>query len=209
MDLLSAAEVLGSDDARGRVLVWSAQREEQSTLSGLGVSGSLTGERAGVPVVGVYLHDRSTSKIGYYQDLDVDVRLQKCDEEGLSRRLRVEVDLHAQTPENVAELPAYVSGAGGDVPAGVSRPTLLVYAPEGGVIADVSRPNGRPFPVASQFHERLHVASRTILLEPRQRARAVYTIRLKKPVSTTDTRVTPGPERDRFTARVSPCTETP
>lgn len=209
VDLLAAADVLGSPEARGRVLVWSSQRREQATLSGLGVSGRLAGERDGTPVVGVYLHDRSTSKIGYYQDLDVAVRLQRCDAEGRSRQLRVEVDLQAQTPDNITDLPPYVSGAGGDIPAGVSRPALLVYAPNGGVIADVKHRDGRSFPVASQFHEGLHVASRTILLDPRERTRTVYTVRLKWPVSTADTRVTPGPDRDRFTARVFSCGKTP
>lgn len=209
VDLLSAAQVLGAPEARGRVLVWSAQRSEQAVLSGLGVSGRLLGERGGVPEVGVYLHDRSASKIGYYQDLDVAVRLQDCDVEGRGRRLRVVVDLQAQTPENITDLPAYVSGAGGDIPAGISRPALLLYAPKGGVISEVRRANGRPFPVASQFHEGLHVASRTVLLQPRQRLRTVFVIRLKRPASTVDTRVTPGPERARFSSRVSTCGKTP
>ena len=208
VDLLAAAEVFGSEEARGRVLVWSAHQPEQATLSGLGVSGRLVGDRAGVPVVGVYLHDRSTSKIGYYQDLDVAVRMQRCDLEGRSQQLRVVVRLHAQTPENIADLPAYVSGAGGDVPAGVSRPALLLYAPTGAVIADVSRPDGRPFPVATQFHRGLHVAERTILLKPRERIRVAYTLRLKWPVTAAEARVTPAPERERFGIRVSGCAET-
>ncbi len=209
VDLLAAADVFGAPEARGRALIWSAQRREQATLSSLGVSGRLSGERDGVPVVGVYLHDRSTSKIGYYQDLDVDLRMQRCDVNGVTRHLRAVVTMDAQTPDGVEDLPAYVSGAGGNVPAGVSRPTLLLYAPEGAVIADVHRPGGRSFPVASLYHEGLHVASRTILLQPRQRVRVVYTLRLKRPVGTVDTRVTPGPDRDRFAVRVTGCGETP
>lgn len=208
VDLLAAARVLGSDEARGRALVWSGQRREQAALGDLGVSGRLVGARDGVPVVGVYLHDRSASKIGYYQDLDVRVRLRRCDLDGQTRSLRVTVDLEAQTPEDITELPAYVSGSGVDVPAGVSRPALLLYAPEGAVVSEVTHRGGRRLAVASNFHQGLHVVSRTVVLQPRQRLRVVYELRLKWPVNSADTRVTPGPQRGRFTSRLSPCTKT-
>ncbi len=208
LDLLAAADVLGGPDARGRVLVWTAEKEEQSAIADLGISGRLAGERDGVPVVGVYLHDRSASKIGYYQDLDVDVGLERCDEEGRSRRLRVVVTAAADTPEDVARMPGYISGAGGDVPAGVSRPTVLLYAPEGGIVAGVRGARGKAFPVAAQFHEGLHVVSRTITLRPEKRVRFIATIRLERPTAAASVRVTPGPERGRFATRVSNCKET-
>lgn len=204
LDLLSAVRVLGDEDAQGRAYLWSARKAEQRELSDLELGGALEGERDGQPVVGVYLHDRSQAKIAYYQRMTVDARLLRCTPSG-SRLVEVNVELRADTPPGVRALPAYVSGAGDDIPAGFTRSDLLVYAPEGGLITQTQRGDGGPLPVTAYFHRGLHVAARTFVMKPNGKINARYRIELDRRVDTLEVRSTPGPERGRFAVRLSPC----
>lgn len=209
LDLMATSRVLMHDDAAGRALVWSSRPREQRLLAGLGVSGRLDGVQGGEPVVGVYLHDRSSTKLGYYQDLDVRVRRPGCADGVPGRRAFVDVTLTADTPPGVAELPQYISGAGGDIPAGVTSTAVLLYAPEGAVIEDVRRgtADGERLPVTTTVHRGLHVAQRTVLLHPKEKVRLSYEVRLSEPATDVLVRTTPGPERGRFSVRLSHCTD--
>lgn len=206
LDLMALSRVLTHEDADGRALVWSSRRGEQRLLSGLGVSGSLSGVDRGDPVVGVYLHDRSASKIGYYQDLDVRIRRSGC-ERSPSRRAFVDVTISADTPPGVADLPPYISGVGGDVPAGVTSTSVMLYAPQGAVIRDVRRGTaaGERLPVTTTFHRGLHVAERTVFLHPQEQLKLTYELRLAEPSSDLEVRTTPGPEQGRFSVRLFSC----
>jgi len=116
-----------------RVLIWTANPEEQAVLTGSTFQGepiSSTGKTEGV---GIYFRDLTPSKMSFYLNQAVTVSQASCAEDG-TRVTRVTVELtNSISPEAAAALPRYVSNpnpngaiAKGDVLIGVSA-----YAPSG------------------------------------------------------------------------------
>jgi hypothetical protein len=201
-ELRSIAQALTASAHQDRVLLWSAHEKEQALLAGTPLSGALRGKHEGSPVVGVYLHDRTGAKIGYYQDLVVEVTASDCEPDG-ARVLRVEATLTSQVPDNVEQLPDYITGAGVRVPVGDIRTAVLLYAPAGGVITDV-RSGGRP--VTPQFHDGLHVVRQTVVLEPGESVTLRFRIDSRAALpGDTQVRTTPGPAPQKFTAATFGC----
>ena len=158
----------------GRLMVWSAHRDEQALLSGTVLSGELVGVQGTSPVIGVYLNDGTAAKIGYYLRTDVVATSTGCRVDG-SQTVRVKVTLTNTAPANAAKLPAYLTGGGNVVPAGQVRTNLLLYAPTGGEIDDVRASSGEQG-VFSQVHNGLSVVGKTMQLKPGQRVVIDYDI---------------------------------
>ena len=154
-------DALAAAAGQGRLMVWSAHKDEQALLSGTVLSGELVGVQGDSPVIGVYLNDGTAAKIGYYLRTDVVATSAACHPDG-SQSVAVKVTLTNTAPANAAELPPYISG-GGVIPKGDVRTNLLLYAPSGGRVDDVRASSGGPG-VFSQTHNGLAVVGRTVLL---------------------------------------------
>jgi len=175
------ARVVGSlaESAReGRLLVWSADEGEQERLAGTVLSGGLDGvlraaDRDTSPVLGVYLNASSAAKTGYYLDTTVAIEDVACRPDG-SQRFTAAVTLTSTlTPDEAADLPAYVTGArDGD---GTIRTNLLVYAPRHGGIRGTEGPEG-DLGLFSQVHDGLVVGGRTVALGPGESATFRYDV---------------------------------
>lgn len=171
---------LAQSAREGRVLLWSAHPEEQELLAPTVLGGELSGsvvaghdgERR--PVVGVFLNDGTAGKMGFYLDRSVTATVLECFADG-SQRLRVDVSLTSTAPLDPGVLPRYVTGVGDEVVPGDVRTNVLVYAPDGGRIEDVTA-GGNPVGVQSQLHEGLFVAGITSLLSPGASETFSYTI---------------------------------
>jgi len=151
----------------GRLMVWSAHKNEQILLSGTVLSGELVGVEGRSPVIGVYLNDGSAAKIGYYLRTDVVATSTGCHADG-SQTMSVKVTLTNTAPANAANLPPYLTGGGNVIPAGQVRTNVLLYAPLGGRVDDVRASGGEPG-VFSQIHNGLAVVGKTVQLKPGQR----------------------------------------
>ena len=198
LDLVDALNAVTDMTDEGRFLFWSRDREVQSHLAGTKLGGQLRGERDGAPLVRVHLHDRTQSKMGYYQDLDVRVE-PDC---GNERRIRVDVTLASRAPANARQFPRQVTGYGTIVPPGNIASQLLVYAPEGAKIIGFTASDG-PGRAALVEHDGLQVASWPITLPPGQTVRTSYYI--EGPVADATVVLTPGAGRHRFGAATSAC----
>ncbi|PJI94728.1 DUF4012 domain-containing protein [Luteimicrobium subarcticum] len=156
----------------GRIMLWSAEEDEQAEVYGTVLAGELQGlrtSRAGTsPVVGIYLEDGTQAKLGYYVDLDVSGRATQCRADG-SQRLDVTVTLSSRAPSGAADLPRYLVGFSGVVPRGETRTNVLVYAPTGGGIVSARATPG-PQGLFAQVHDGLSVGARTFTLAPGGRA---------------------------------------
>ena len=75
-------DALAQSAREGRVMVWSSHPEEQKLLSGTVLSGELVGADHDSPVIGVYLNNSSTAKIGYYLRMDVVATSRTCHPDG-------------------------------------------------------------------------------------------------------------------------------
>jgi hypothetical protein len=67
----ATVDALAQSAREGRLMVWSAHKDEQALLSGTVLSVELVGVEGKSPVIGVYLNDGSAAKIGYYLRSDV------------------------------------------------------------------------------------------------------------------------------------------
>ncbi|MBD8079759.1 DUF4012 domain-containing protein [Cellulosimicrobium arenosum] len=161
-------DALARSAREGRLLVWSADEREQGRLAGTVLSGELTGAETDAsgessPVVGVFLNASSAAKVGYYLDARVAVEDLTCRPDG-SQAFTVAVTLTSiLSPDDVAELPGYVLGQGGD---GTIHTNLLVYAPRHGAIRGADSDGGADLGLFSQVHDGLVVGGRTVDLEP-------------------------------------------
>ncbi len=204
-DARAAGEAVAEAARQGRLMLWSARPGEQEVLEDTAVAGALRGRDGGHPVVGVYLHDRSAAKIGYYEDLDVAVRERRCGA-GDVRRLEVDVTVTSRVPANVRELPDYLTGGGHAVRVGRIRSEVYVYAPAGGLVTDV-RSGERPALVTPHVHKGLHVAARVVELGPGEAVTLTYAIDPGEAAGEVRVRTTPGPEASAIsgTARLRGC----
>jgi len=202
---------LASSAQAGRLLVWSAVPGEQELLGGTVLSGELAGRRDGAsggptsPVVGVFLNATTASKTGYYLDSSVAVDDVTCRPDG-SQSFTVRVTLTSTlAAEEVAALPGYVVGAGGD---GTIRTNLLVYAPENGGIRGAAGADGADGGVGlySQVHDGLVVGGRTVALAPGETKTYEYdVVSGKNQRGDVSVRKTPGSRDGTTTVSVSQC----
>jgi hypothetical protein len=157
-------DALAQAAREGRLMVWSAHKEEQALLSGTVLSGELVGVDGTSPVIGVYLNDGSAAKIGYYLRTDVSATPTGCSPDG-SQAVSVKVTLTNTAPANAADLPPYITGLGKIIPKGEVRMNVLLYAPAGGLIDDIRASTGEQG-VFSQTHNGLAVVGKTVQLKP-------------------------------------------
>ncbi len=163
----AAVDALAEAARQGRLMVWSAEAAEQELLSGTVLSGELQGDAGSQPVVGVFFNDGSQAKMSYYLQTDIGVETAECRPDG-SRLFTVTVTLtNTLSPDAVATLPPYVTGAGTTVPEGEVRTNVLIYAPTDGLVEDVVIADDVPG-VTSQVHDGLAVVGRTTQLAPGQ-----------------------------------------
>ena len=187
---------------QGRLMLWSSRQREQAVLAGTRISGELRGTQDGSPVVGLYLHDRTPGKMGYYQRVRARVQ-PACSKDG-SGGLQLTVKISSAAPKNAASLPDALTGGGQAVPRGKVRTEVYVYAPEGAVITGTSRDPGRTL-VKSRVDSGLSVASHTLTLAPDQSASLKYDMSAPSAGGQVKVRVTPGATDKQFSGRSAEC----
>jgi hypothetical protein len=160
----AAVEALAEAARQGRLMVWSADKDEQALLTGTVLSGDLRGDDGDSPVIGVFFNDGSRAKMDYYLQTSVVAEELECLPDG-SRQVGVTITLTNGAPVDVAALPAYVTGDGAVVPVGEVRTNVLVYAPTGGLVEDVQVVGEDPG-VVSRIHDGLAAVGRTTQLTP-------------------------------------------
>jgi len=166
-------DALAQSAREGRLMVWSAHKDEQALLSGTVLSGELVGVQGKSPVIGVYLNDGTAAKVGYYLRTDVIASSTQCRADG-SQAVNVKVSLTSTAPANAASLPPYIA-SGNAVPKGEVRTNVLLYAPSGGRVDSV-RVTGAEQGVFSQTHDGLAVVGKTVQLKPGQTVTLDYDI---------------------------------
>lgn len=171
-DAAGLVDALAESAREGRVLVWSANTEEQALLDGTVLDGALRGISGGDdPVVGVYTQLTRAAKMGWYLDTTIDVEVVQERPDG-SRELAVTVSFtHRGQAQYMEKLPVYVSGTGDD--KGMLHFNVLVYAPAGGrlIAAHESDANVGLFP---QIHHNLVVGARSMNLSPGETNSVTY-----------------------------------
>lgn len=202
-DSAASIEALVEVADEGRLMMWSSHLTEQELLSGTVLSGELQGHDGDSPVVGIYVNDRSGSKMGYYQRVHAEVVATQCEPDG-SQLLDVTVTISSEAPADAAELPPYLAG-GTFVDPGVIASSVVVYAPTGGVVLDATAVDGESRFVP-QVHDGLTAVAYPTSLSPGESVTVAYQLSTGSGLAgDVLARVTPGPRNETFTSRVSQC----
>lgn len=124
------ALIRGVDE--GRLSAWSADPTQQEVLGGSEIGRSLPIDDSDSPQIGVYLNDATGAKMQYYLDHQVTVESLGC-RDGV-QSMSGELTLVADTPQDIASMPAFVIGALGvdDAKKGSQLLVAHVYGPVGG-----------------------------------------------------------------------------
>lgn len=154
-----------------RIHLWSAEASKQDVLGSSSLGGSLPESTDTVSAFGIYLNDRTESKMDYYLDATADVGGAICRAD-LRPTYRVGVTLTSSAPADAATaLPQYVTGTGlSGVERGLVATNVFVYAPEGFLAFSVTI-DGVEQGFSSGVHSDQSVVGIDVLLDPGQSAR--------------------------------------
>lgn len=138
-----------------RILVWSADEDEEATLAGTTFAGALPVTDAHTARFGVYLSDSGGSKMTFYVKPTVTLDWGACrtDGETSSREITLSVSLTSDAPLDAATtLPTYLTanGAFGVAPGNVAT-TGHVFLPEGWELVSATQSTGGSFANINAF----------------------------------------------------------
>lgn len=176
---LSAAVQRGCEE--GRFIAWMENPDEEVAVKELGLAAALpdASDTSAAPVSGVFVNNIRGSKLDWFLNKDVTVGTGKRNSDD-SWSYPVTVTLSSVMSEEEEEsLPLYVAGIGR--PASDwndERLTVLLYAPAGGTISDVSTSGSAAFSTAPEEHAHngLQVFYGVLELLPRTNATVTYTV---------------------------------
>jgi hypothetical protein len=114
-----------------RILMWSADAEEQASLGETRVAGVFRGVGSPQPQVGVYLNDSTESKMQYYLDARSTARAVSCDSEG-AQSIRLTTTFRSTAPADASALPKYITGFGNREARGNMLLDTRFFGPAGG-----------------------------------------------------------------------------
>jgi len=174
----SATVVAGMEKAAGehRLMVWSANGEEQALLGRTGIAGDFL---ASPDALGIFINDGSGSKIGYYVQPTYAVENRVC-EDGTLSGATVTVTLTHSFAGDVAALPEYVAGLGDVVPRGEFHANVVIYTPEGLGVTKLSL-DGEPTGMVPDLHNGRTMAQARVVLKPGQTTVLVFDLAIPGP----------------------------
>ena len=176
---LSAAVQRGCEE--GRFIAWMENPDEENVIKELGLAAALpdASDTSAAPVAGVFVNNIRGSKLDWFLNKDVTVGTGKRNSDG-SWSYPVTVTLSSvMSEEEEASLPLYVAGVGRQASDwNDERLTVLLYAPAGGTISDVSTSGSAAFSTAPEEHAHngLQVFYGVLDLLPRTDATVTYTV---------------------------------
>lgn len=187
----------------GRVAVWTTDESLMGALRDAGLAQEFLGDDARADrTAGVFLNDRTVSKMDYYLDADVTADDLTCgpDDTGAT----VALTLTSTAPADAATtLPVYVTGGGvNGVPAGSIATQVLLYAPRGGTLGEVTVSTDGAAPVVVgprvEVQGGREVGSIDVTLEPGQTATVEVRMKAAEGVGVLGVERTPGLDVGRY-----------
>jgi Protein of unknown function (DUF4012) len=136
---IALGTAVGRGISEGRILVWSANADEQKDLANSPVSGALPKTNDDKTTLGVYLNDVTGGKLGYYLDLKTQLTSGRCTPTSVPE-YHTDATLTFNAPVDAAtSLPPYVTGQGVfGVQPGLAATTMYFYSPVGSAINNVT-----------------------------------------------------------------------
>jgi hypothetical protein len=157
-----------------RVLLWSAQSDEQTVISRYPLSGAVAGPSISPAQFGVYFNDGTGAKMDYHVKRTVQL-FEECPADGYTQ-VKVRVNsTNLVSADSVKTLPEYVTGAGAyGVPAGTVQTNIVAYGPAQSNVEEVFVA-GKKTGFASNRHAGRPVGTVTVRLAPGQSTSVEFT----------------------------------
>lgn len=195
VDLSALMDAVGRGASEGRLLIWMQNEDEEAAVRSVGVDGALPTEPTD-PQTGVYVNNYSYSKLDWYLDLDVQKGNAVRNADGTTSYDMTVTLTNTMTADEAANLPAYVRAHAGGVGAAQEKLRLYLYAPAGGLIANVSYNGGG---MAEGTHNGLQVMYADVLMNPGESSSVTYTVTVPAEGASQDleVRVTPTAQEAR------------
>ncbi|WP_284756187.1 DUF4012 domain-containing protein [Arthrobacter sp. efr-133-R2A-120] len=158
-----------------RVLLWSADTAEQSTLAKYTLSGSISGPSVPAAQFGAYFNDGTGAKMDYYVKRTVQL-VQQCTAPDGYGTVKVRITSTNTAPIDAAtSLPAYVTGGGGyGVPPGSAQSNVIAYGPALAYVETATQ-DGKNVPFGAQRHDDRPVGILSVRLAPGQSSTVEFT----------------------------------
>lgn len=176
-----------------RLLVWSADADEQHIIEGTPVAGSLPENDSKTVRVGVFLNDGTGSKMSYYLRPAVSLSWLGCAAHvsDTGPELTLTISIASDAPVDAAtSLPAYVTGNGRyGVPPGSASVVGNIYLPDGLELIAASMSDDAAYETATVGTHQ--VVTFGALLAPQERKTATLVVRSRSAVSHAEAWVTP------------------
>ncbi|MFJ4262333.1 DUF4012 domain-containing protein [Paenarthrobacter nicotinovorans] len=155
----------GVDDRR--ILLWSANQEEQTVISKYPMAGLVAGPSVTPAQFGVYFNDGTGAKMDYWVKRSAQV-IKDCTRDGYREIVVRVVSTNTAAADASTSLPRYVTGGGAfGVTAGSVQTNVVAYGPAMSNIDTVVK-DGVKIPFAAQRHNQRAVGTSTIRLAPGQ-----------------------------------------
>lgn len=187
VDPAALVEALARAGDERRLLLWSANEQDQAVLADTTLAGGLPASDDKTARFGVFLNDGTGSKMDFYQSADITLEWTTCSVDAAGRAVgdaTVAVTVTNNAPADAAALPEYITGGGAfGVPPGIARTVGYVYLPEGFSLVDATMSNESGF--GGGTHDGRRVLSFVADLAPGQSATAIITARATVPGATT------------------------
>ncbi|GAB3604686.1 hypothetical protein GCM10027413_00950 [Conyzicola nivalis] len=177
-----------------RIMYWSAHEDEQARLINFGLNGELPVSDEKTERVGVYFADNVGSKMNYYLNQSIELSQATCRGDGLES-YRVSATLtNTMDPPFVKQLSTSILGQQYwkmGLAKGVQRLVVMLYAPPGSQIANVSV-NGAPYAMPAHHDGDYPVGRVVVDVNPGAAANVTYDLVAGTPgVRTLEAKSTP------------------
>jgi hypothetical protein len=153
--------------AENRIMVWSADPNEQGVIANYVLSGSINGSSIAPAQFGVYFNDGTGAKMDYYVKRTVQL-VEECTGNGYGQ-IKVRITSTNTAPADAAtSLPAYVTGGGVfGVPPGTVQTNVIAYGPVQANV-ETAHVDGKKVSFAANRHANRPVGTVTVTLAPGQ-----------------------------------------
>ncbi|CAH0325974.1 hypothetical protein SRABI128_05142 [Microbacterium sp. Bi128] len=166
-DAKSLIEGITRGASEGRILLWSAEAQEQAVIAKYPVSGSIDGPSVAPAQFGVYFNDGTGAKMDYHVKRTVQL-VRKCNVDGFEQTTVRITSTNTAPGDAATSLPPYVTGAGAfGVAVGSVQTNVIAYGPAQANV-ETAHVNGQKTDFAAYRHANRPVGTVTVTLAPGQ-----------------------------------------
>ncbi len=166
-DAKELVEGITRGTAEGRLLLWSASKDEQTVIDRYQLGGSISGPSVSPAQFGVYFNDGTGAKMDYYIKRTVQL-VKECARDGYEQTTVRITSTNTAPADAATSLPEYVTGGGiFGVPPGEVQTNIISYGPSQANI-ETAVIDGKKSEFASYRHGDRPVGTLMIRLAPGQ-----------------------------------------